>query len=142
MVDFILLKKSLKKNLIQLLNVIPQIFLIISTTSLFIVLFDKTSFLSYLTNNNFLNAIIMDVFGSVMMGNPVTAFILGKSFLDLGLNYFLITVFILAWTTVGVVQFPLESKTFGFKFALIRNLLSFVFAIIIAYLAVILYNLI
>ena len=33
---------------------------------------------------------------------------------------------------VGVVTFPLEKQEFGVKFAAIRNIFSFVFAIIIA----------
>jgi hypothetical protein len=33
---------------------------------------------------------------------------------------------------VGFVTFPLEKQEFGFKFAAIRNSLSFVFAIVIA----------
>jgi hypothetical protein len=33
---------------------------------------------------------------------------------------------------VGVVTFPLENKTFGTKFTVVRNGLSFIFAILIA----------
>ena len=41
--------------------------------------------------------------------------------------------FLTTLTMVGVVTFPLEKKEFGVKFTAVRNGLSFLFAIIIAY---------
>jgi uncharacterized membrane protein YraQ (UPF0718 family) len=40
--------------------------------------------------------------------------------------------FLTTLTMVGVVTFPLEKQEFGLKFTATRNLVSFVFAIIIA----------
>ncbi len=43
-----------------------------------------------------------------------------------------VTAFILAWVSVGIVQLPMESALFGKKFAITRNIVSFVTAMIIA----------
>ena len=40
--------------------------------------------------------------------------------------------FLTTLTMVGVVTFPLEKKKFVMKFTIVRNVLSFLFAIIIA----------
>jgi len=41
------------------------------------------------------------------------------------------TAFILAWVTVGIVQLPAESMILGKRFAILRNILSFISAILI-----------
>lgn len=43
---------------------------------------------------------------------------------------------IVSWVTVGVVQLPAEALLLGGRFAMLRNLLSFLFAIVIAFLIV------
>jgi hypothetical protein len=43
-----------------------------------------------------------------------------------------VTAFIAAWVTVGVIQLPAEAAILGKRFALTRNALSFIFAIIVA----------
>ncbi len=52
--------------------------------------------------------------------------------MDVGASIVPAVAFLTTLTMVGIVTFPLEKKEFGFKFALIRNVLSFVMALIIA----------
>lgn len=47
-----------------------------------------------------------------------------------------VTAFIMAWTTVGVAMLPLEATFLGKRFAVLRNVINFVFAILIAVLTV------
>ena len=42
------------------------------------------------------------------------------------------TAFILSWMTVGIISLPAEMEILGKRFAVARNLVSFVFCIIIA----------
>jgi hypothetical protein len=46
---------------------------------------------------------------------------------------------LISWVTVGIIQIPAESYFFGKKFTITRNIISFVFAILGAYLVKIFY---
>ena len=74
--------------------------------------------------------------GSVLAGNPVTSYVLGGELLTQGVNLVAVTAFLVAWVTVGFVQLPAESMMLGKKFAISRNILSFIFSIIVAIITV------
>lgn len=69
--------------------------------------------------------------GSVAAGPPVAAYPIAASLLDGGAWPPAIAAFIVSWTLVGFVSMPFEAKTFGTRFAVVRNALSFVFALVI-----------
>ena len=83
------------------------------------------------------DTLIGAIVGSISAGNPVTSYIIGGELLKEGVSLFAVTAFILAWVTVGVVQYPAESGILGKKFAYTRNLLSFILAILISIVSVI-----
>ncbi|MDO5302060.1 MAG: permease [Tissierellia bacterium] len=70
--------------------------------------------------------------GTVTLIPPFVAFPLIGTLLDAGVHIMPSVAFLTTLTMVGVVTLPLERKTFGTKFTLVRNGLSFVFALIIA----------
>ena len=70
--------------------------------------------------------------GSISTGNPITSYIIGGELLKEGVSLFAVTAFIAAWVTVGVIQLPAEAAILGKRFALTRNALSFIFAILVA----------
>lgn len=70
--------------------------------------------------------------GTVTLIPAFVAFPLIGSLRDNGAGLMTLTAFLTTLTMVGFVTFPLESKTFGKSFALMRNGLSFVFALGIA----------
>jgi uncharacterized membrane protein YraQ (UPF0718 family) len=72
------------------------------------------------------------IFGSISAGNAVTSYIIGGELLKEGISLFAVAAFIVAWVTVGVVQFPAEAAILGKRFALLRNLLSFILSIAVA----------
>lgn len=80
----------------------------------------------------FSDTILGSIFGSLSAGNAVTSYIIGGELLKEGISLFAVTAFIVAWVTVGVVQFPAEAAILGKRFAIARNLLSFIFSIIVA----------
>ena len=79
-----------------------------------------------------LDTLIGSFIGSISAGNPVTSYIIGGELLNEGVSLFAVTSFIVAWVTVGVIQFPLESATLGRRFALYRNLFSFILSMLVA----------
>ena len=69
--------------------------------------------------------------GAVAIGPPVAAFPLAGSLLDAGAWAPAVAAFIVAWISVGVVTLPFEAQVFGWRFALARNGLTFVAALLI-----------
>ncbi len=84
------------------------------------------------TGNFFIDPIIGALAGSVAFGIPITSYIAGGELLKDGVSLLAVTAFILAWTTVGVAMLPIEMKFLGRRFALLRNAINFVNAIVIA----------
>lgn len=80
----------------------------------------------------FSDTLLGAVFGSVSAGNAVTSYIIGGELLKQGISLFAVTAFIVAWVTVGVIQFPAEAAILGKRFAASRNLLSFILSIGVA----------
>ncbi len=89
------------------------------------------------TNNSILDSLIGSISGSIAAGNPITSYVIGGELLANGATFFFVISFILAWTTVGLIQIPAESYLLGKKFAYSRNIISFFMAIIIAILTTI-----
>ena len=69
--------------------------------------------------------------GSAAAGPPVAAYPIAQQLLDSGAWAPAIAAFIVSWTLVGFLSLPFEGQMFGMKFAVWRNVLSFVLAMII-----------
>jgi len=80
----------------------------------------------------FISTVISAFVGSITLIPAFVAFPLVGSLVNLGASIIPAVAFLTTLTMVGIVTFPLEKKEFGTKFALVRNLLSFCFAVIIA----------
>lgn len=83
-------------------------------------------------SNQLISTVISAIVGSITLIPAFVAFPLVGSFVDGGASIVPGVAFLTTLTMVGFVTFPLEKQEFGLKFALARNGLSFVFAIIIA----------
>jgi uncharacterized membrane protein YraQ (UPF0718 family) len=84
------------------------------------------------SSNTFISTIISALIGGITLIPAFVAFPLVGSLVDAGASIVPAVAFLTTLTMVGAVTFPLEKKEFGTKFALIRNALSFGFAILIA----------
>ena len=74
--------------------------------------------------------------GSVAAGNPSTSYVLAGELVDKGVGLAAVTAFLVAWVTVGVIQFPAETMLLGKRFALTRNLVALASSIAVAVLTV------
>jgi len=83
-------------------------------------------------SSSLLSTIISAIVGSITLIPAFVAFPLVASLVDAGASILPVVAFLTTLTMVGFITFPLEKKEFGLKFALTRNLFSFVFAIVIA----------
>ncbi len=84
------------------------------------------------SGNVWVSSFVAALVGSVTLIPAFVAFPLVGSLVDAGASIVPGVAFLTTLTMVGVVTFPLEKKEFGTRFALTRNGLSFVAAILIA----------
>lgn len=68
--------------------------------------------------------------GAIAIGPPLAAYPLAGSLLDAGAWPPAIAAFILSWISVGIITLPFEAQTFGSRFALLRNGISFLAAML------------
>jgi len=130
------LKNSILRAAKSLWNVLPLIFGTTLLLSLLVTIIPKSFYVSVFRNSIF-DPILGSLVGSISAGNPITSYILGGEFLEQGVNLIAVTAFLVAWVTVGVLQLPAESMILGKKFAILRNVSSFIFAILVAILTVV-----
>ena len=129
-------KEAAKKTLNSFKKSLPVLLGMILLISLAQALIPKEFYLKIFSGSPLIDPLVGAVFGSVAAGNPVTSYVISGELLKQGVSLIAVTAFILSWVTVGIVQFPAESLLLGKKFAITRNLISFVSAIIIAILVV------
>jgi hypothetical protein len=72
-------------------------------------------------------------FCPISSGNPINSYIIGGELLEYGVGLCAVTALIIAWVTVGLAQLPAEISALGSRFALVRNAISFVLSIAIAF---------
>lgn len=129
-----------KEAFIKTLNSFKQVLLIIlgviMLVSLFITAVPKSFYTSIFTGNRVIDPLFGAIFGSIASGNPITSYIIGGELLKQGVSLIAITAFILAWVSVGLIQLPAESLMLGKRFAVTRNIISFVTAIMVAVLTI------
>lgn len=84
-------------------------------------------------SNRLLSSLSGAGLGAVTIIPGFIAFPLSSSLLEQGAHAGTIAAFITTLTMVGVATYPLEVRHFGARFAVTRNLLSFVMALAIAF---------
>ncbi len=84
------------------------------------------------TGNKIIDPLAGAVLGSLSAGNAMNSYIIGGEFLAQGVSLLAVTAFILTWVSVGIIQLPAESMILGKKFAIARNVFSFLTALIIS----------
>jgi uncharacterized membrane protein YraQ (UPF0718 family) len=135
-VNFSQIKQALLKTLNSFKQSLPILMGVLLLIALINTLIPKNIYAKIFTGNTFIDPFIGALMGSVFTGNPITSYIIGGELLKQGVSLFAVVAFILSWVTVGVVQLPMEIQILGKKFAVVRNSISFITAIIISVLAV------
>jgi len=125
-------KTAAKGTLNAFSRSIPILLAVLFLISFIINAIPQETYNKIFSGNAFFDSMIGAILGSISAGNPINSYILGGEFLDQGVGLIAVTAFILTWTTVGIVQLPAESVMLGRKFAIYRNVASFISAIAIA----------
>lgn len=124
---------SIKMSSGMMRNMIGEIIGILFLIGLILTFIPPEIIKQYLGQSNVVLSTIVSAFvGSITLIPAFVAFPLVGSLVKAGASIVPIVAFLTTLTMVGFVTFPLEKREFGMKFALVRNSLSFGFAIIIA----------
>ena len=129
-------KQAAVKTVNSFKQTFPIFIGVILLVALIITVIPKNVYAKIFIGNQVSDPLIGAVFGSVAAGNPLTSYVIGGELMSYGVSMIAITAFILSWVTVGIVQIPAEILMLGKRFAIVRNLISFMMAIIIAILTV------
>jgi predicted Fe-Mo cluster-binding NifX family protein len=129
--------RSAARQFVTLLPVMIGVVLLIGLFDAFI---SRELLASIFSGNVALDTLWGACFGSIFAGNPINSYVIGGELLKYGVSLFAVTAFIVTWVTVGLVQLPAEIAAFGKRFALLRNGLSFLLAIPIAIVTVLILN--
>jgi uncharacterized membrane protein YraQ (UPF0718 family) len=124
--------KVLKKSGLSFWAMTPLLLGVIGLVGLFQVLVTPKMLASLFRGNPLVDTVIGTLAGAVAAGNPVVSYLLGGELLGQGISLYAVTAFILAWVTLGFIQLPAEVDVFGGRFTLYRNVLAFIFTMIIA----------
>ncbi len=123
---------NIKQNLINIFYWLKENIPIIVGVLLLISMVKYSPIFNCLQNlkDNFFSVIIADFVGSIAAWNPINSYIIASQIWNLQEKIIVITTFLVAWVTVWFLQIPAEIYFFWRKFAILRNLVSFVFAIL------------
>jgi uncharacterized membrane protein YraQ (UPF0718 family) len=123
---------SFYKTLRSFRAALPPILGVILLLGLFRVFVTAELISAVFTGAMFRDTVIGALIGSISAGNAIASYIIGGELLKGGVSLFAVVAFIVAWVTVGVVQFPAEAAILGRRFAAARNLLAFMLAMMVS----------
>ena len=124
-------RKSFKQAGISLFRLLPMLLAIFGLVGLFQEYLSPELIGQWLGEANGLWGLLLATLaGAIAIGPPLAAYPLADSLLSAGAWPPVIAAFIVSWITVGVVTLPFEIQVFGRRFALVRNSLCFVSAIL------------
>ena len=125
-------RKSLQKSSLAIGAMTPLLFGVIGLVGLFKVLVTPKMLASLFRGNPVADTLIGTLTGAVAAGNPIVSYLIGGELLGRGISLYAVCAFILSWVTLGFIQLPAEVEVFGGHFTLYRNILAFVFTMLIA----------
>ena len=130
------LRDGLQRTIRTFINVLPIIVGMLLLTSLVVTVFSEQISSGLFGNGDVVDALLGASMGSIATGHPLASYLLGGELLGGGVNLIAVTALLVTWVTVGIVQLPAEALMLGARFAVYRNIISFIAAIIIAFLTV------
>jgi len=123
---------GVKKGIKMFLNLLPAVLNVLILVSVFLYIVPKETLSNLLGKNSGVTGFaIAALLGSVSLIPMFITYPLAAILLKSGVSYQVLAVFITTLMMVGVLTLPLEAKYFGMKVAVLRNVLSFIGAIII-----------
>jgi uncharacterized membrane protein YraQ (UPF0718 family) len=122
----------LRRSLFSFAKMLPMILGVVGTVGLFQALITPEMLRALFTGNVLYDTLVGTVAGGIAAGQAMVSYIIGGELLKEGISLYAVAAFVLSWVTLGVVQLPLEVEVLGMRFTVLRNLLAFLFTILVA----------
>lgn len=127
-------KKALLKGWKSIENILPQFLGIILVVGLTLAVLKPETIAQIIGSNSSISGVFLSsVLGSIAMMPTFVAFSTGDMLLKNGAGIAQVAALISTLTLIGIISIPLEMKYIGKKAAIYRNILAFVFSIIVAF---------
>jgi len=129
--------KTIKAVLIafeKLVKILPALLSMLIAISIVLFLVPDTVISSFLgSDNKFFSVFMASFLGSItLMPGPI-AYPLCGILLKQGVSYMVVSAFSTTLMMVGILTYSIEKEYFGRKITILRNLLSFLIALIVAF---------
>ena len=125
---------SLKVALKGFVRMLPMVLILILGIGLLLGLVSPSTISQFAgEQSGFWGVLIVGLLGAVLFIPALLSFPLAASLLDGGASISVVAAFITTLTMIGTVTLPLEIRELGKKMALLRNGMSFLIAILIAF---------
>ena len=125
--------KALKMAYKKLAKISPSFLGLIIVISIVLYLVPEEVISKSLGNENkYLSILLASFIGSITLLPGPIAYPLGAVLLKEGVTYMVLSAFTTTLMMVGLLTFPIEKAYFGTKVTVVRNVLSFCIAIIVA----------
>jgi len=123
--------EGIKRGLKMFLTLLPALLTVLILVSVFLYLVPDKTIVKLLGARSGILGVMIAAVGSIALIPAFIAFPLAKILLVKGVSYTVVAVFITTLIMVGVLTLPIEFKYFGKKAAIMRNVLSFLGAVIV-----------
>jgi uncharacterized membrane protein YraQ (UPF0718 family) len=124
---------GLKKGMTMFLNILPQFLTVMALAAVFLYFVPESAIREHLGHRAGVQGFIVGAgIGSITLLPGFVAYPICAVLMKEGVSVVVLAAFLTTLMMVGIVTLPLESKFFGVKAALLRNLLSLIGAIIVA----------
>ncbi len=125
--------KAVKVAVKKFLNILPAFIKMLIFVSIVLFVVSDSVISNYLgQDNKFLAVLFASIFGSITLMPGFIDFPLCDILLKKEVAYMVLSVFTTTLMMVGVLTYPVEKEYFGVKVTIIRNIISFFIAIVIA----------
>ncbi len=117
----------------KFIAILPAFLTMLILVSIILFLIPDTMISQYLGNESrFIGIVFASSFGSITLMPGFVAYPLCGILLKKGVSYMVLAAFTTTLMMVGILTYPVEKEYFGVKVTIIRNLISFCMALLIA----------
>jgi len=133
---------GLKKGAMMFLKILPTILTVIIVVSILLYLIPEQKIAVWFGEESGIDGYVAAALvGSISLIQGFIAFPMAGVLVQSGVGYPVIAIFITTLLMVGIMTMPVEAKYFGWRLALIRNSLAFIFALAVGVFMGFLWNL-
>jgi uncharacterized membrane protein YraQ (UPF0718 family) len=125
--------EATKVALKKFVNILPAFLSMLILVSMILFFVPDKIILKYLgAHNKFIGIVFGSFFGSITLMPGFIAYPLCGILLKKGVTYMVLSAFSTTLMMVGILTYPVEKAYFGTRVTIIRNVISFIVAIVVA----------